>query len=122
MLDNLSFGRNPRDGQFVVDRTNADHIEEWLIEYWERWVEKAQLPAKFLLSAHSFGGYQAALFASRNPHRIKKVLFISPALFETFDPTKEYDVYRFRVDDSNRPPPRWMVNRNIRCLNSHKSL
>jgi hypothetical protein len=57
MFDNLSFGRNPRTGVCLVDRSKPENIDEWLIEYWERWVEQVKLPEKFFLSAHSFGAY-----------------------------------------------------------------
>jgi pimeloyl-ACP methyl ester carboxylesterase len=111
MFDYLSFGNNPRTGENRVDITKIDDVEEWLIEYWERWVEKVDLPDKFYLAGHSFGGYQSALYASRHPDRIKKVFFISPANFETFDPKKEYDIYSFRTDDRPNPPPRWLVRK-----------
>jgi pimeloyl-ACP methyl ester carboxylesterase len=51
-----------------VDLNNVDKVDEWICEYWEKWVQKCKfLPAKFFLAAHSFGGYQAALYASKNP-------------------------------------------------------
>lgn len=111
MFDWLSFGNNPRTGENRVDLTKVDDVEEWLIEYWEKWAQKVELPDKFYLSGHSFGGYQCALYASRNPERIKKVFFLSPANFEAYDPNKEYDIYSFRTDDSPNPPPRWLVRK-----------
>jgi pimeloyl-ACP methyl ester carboxylesterase len=122
MFDNLSFGRNPRDGECLVDRSKPENIDEWLIEYWERWVEQAQLPEKFLISGHSFGAYQAALYASRHPERIIKAFFISPANFEPYVSTKTYDPYSYRTDDSRNPPPRWMVNRSMDVLRSDRSM
>lgn len=118
MFDNLSFGSNPRNGNCLVDRSSVLAVEAWLVEYWERWVDKVDLPKRFLLAAHSFGGYQAALYASKHPERIIKFMGISPANFEPFDQTKTYDPYSFRTDDSNRPPPRWQTNMSMRCIRS----
>ena len=122
MFDYLSFGNNPRTGVNRVDITNVDHVEEWLIEYWERWVAKVDLPEKFYLAGHSFGGYMSALYASRNPKRIKKVFFISPANFLDYDPTKIYGVYSFRTDDSPNPPPRRVVRKQLRLFNEGRSI
>jgi len=46
VFDNLSFGKNSRQGQSSASRQNCDQIEEWLVEYWERWVDACEdLPA-----------------------------------------------------------------------------
>lgn len=94
-----------------------NEVDAWLVEYWEKWVEQCKiLPDKFLLSGHSFGGYQAALYASKHPEKILKVFFISPSNFCPFDPTN-YDPYSMRSDDSSpNPPPRAMVDRVRRIM------
>jgi pimeloyl-ACP methyl ester carboxylesterase len=79
-----------------------------------KWVEACgELPRKFYLAGHSFGGYQAAQFASKYPERVSKVLFISPPNFVNFDP-ENYNPYVCRLDDNPNPPPRWLVNRAMR--------
>lgn len=57
MFDNLSFGSNPRNGQCAVDKSSATKVDDWLVEYWEKWVSMVDLPKKFLLAGHSWGGY-----------------------------------------------------------------
>ena len=58
MFDNLSFGMNPKDGACLVERTQVDQVDAWLVEYWEKWIDQCKfLPEKFLLSGHSFGAY-----------------------------------------------------------------
>ena len=100
----------------LVDLTNVDKVDEWLTEYWEKWVKSCEfVPAKFLLAAHSFGGYQAALYASKNPEKVLKVFFISPAGFCPFIP-ENYDPYTMRSDDFPDPAPRAIVTKVIRIM------
>ena len=82
LFDNLSFGMNPKTGQRLTDITKVDLVDAWLVEYWEKFIEQLEfLPKKFFIAGHSFGGYQAALYASKNPHRVLKLFCISPAGF-----------------------------------------
>lgn len=82
LFDNLSFGMNSRLAQSSASRQDCQEIDAWLTEYWERWVEACgDLPPKFLLAGHSFGAYQAALYASKHPDRVSKFFAISPANF-----------------------------------------
>jgi len=100
----------------LVDLNNVDKVDEWICEYWEKWVQKCKfLPAKFFLAAHSFGGYQAALYASKNPEKLLKVFFISPAGFCPFNP-ENYDPYTMRSDDFPEPAPRVLVTKVRRIM------
>jgi pimeloyl-ACP methyl ester carboxylesterase len=122
LFDNLSFGMNPKNGQRLADITKPEMIDAWLVEFWEQWAKHCKLlPEKFFLAGHSFGGYQAALYASKNPERIEKAFFLSPACFCKFDPTN-YDPYSMRNNDTPHIPRRWVVNRVLRTLNSERSL
>lgn len=42
-FDNMCFGNNPRDESFNIDRSKSENVDEWIIEYWEKWVEKVGL-------------------------------------------------------------------------------
>ena len=54
------------------------------------------LPEKFFLAAPSTGGYQAFLYASQHPERIKKLFGISPSFLEPYDETN-YDPKVFQT-------------------------
>jgi pimeloyl-ACP methyl ester carboxylesterase len=75
-----------------------------------------QLPPKFLLSAHSFGGYQFHLYASAHPERVQAVFFQSPASTEFYD-SSDVDPYQIRLqDDTNTVPSKKQVDQGIRDL------
>jgi pimeloyl-ACP methyl ester carboxylesterase len=63
------------------------------------------------LAGHSFGGYQAALYASKNPEKLLKVFFISPAGFCPFNPENYPDPYSMRFDDDPERAPRFLVTK-----------
>lgn len=44
----------------------------------EEWFDRANLPDKFYLHGHSYGGYLSYLYARRNPHKILKLFLNSP--------------------------------------------
>lgn len=114
LFDNLSFGSNSKAGQCKINRLDGEQVDAWLSEYWSKWVDACdELPKKFMVAAHSFGGYQAALFVSKCPERVRKVLFLSPPNFVNFDEAS-YTPYAYRMDDSPNPPPRWFVTRAMR--------
>jgi pimeloyl-ACP methyl ester carboxylesterase len=106
LFDNLCFGGNSREGICSVSRYDTEKVELWLIEYWERIVAACNLPPRFLLAAHSFGGYQAALYASSHQERVLKLMLLSPSGFETYDPQihDPSTFYQYRFDDLPDPP------------------
>jgi pimeloyl-ACP methyl ester carboxylesterase len=58
LFDNLSFGSNPRTGVCNINRLDVEQVDAWLAEYWHQWMTECdELPPKFLLAGHSFGGY-----------------------------------------------------------------
>ena len=50
--------------------------------WFEKWVEEmtqgGDLPGKFFIKAHSYGGYLCSIYASRNPHRVQALFLNSP--------------------------------------------
>ena len=53
----------------------------------------SDVPEKFLLIGHSFGGFLASLIASLMPHRIEMLFLISP-LANSYNPDT-YDPYKY---------------------------
>ena len=64
MFDNLGYGLNTQRQECPAVAEGLDACEDWLIEWWEKLIDALNLPEKFLLAAHSMGGYQAMLYAS----------------------------------------------------------
>ena len=59
-----------------------------------------ELPDKFLLAGHSYGGYLAAFYASQNPERVESLFCISPAGFEAYN---QHDYDPFKYPDFDQP-------------------
>lgn len=89
-LDMLGFGLSSRP-KFRIqtkDLTLKDPVtgrvlaveesEDWFIDFLERWRQKKQLD-RFVLMAHSLGGYLAMAYAFKHPERVEKLVLISPA-------------------------------------------
>ena len=49
-------------------------------------MEELDLPDKFYLAGHSYGGYFSCLWASQNPERVESLFLMSPACMETYNP------------------------------------
>ncbi|XP_058475315.1 1-acylglycerol-3-phosphate O-acyltransferase ABHD5-like [Solea solea] len=72
-LDLLGFGRSSRP-QFSRD---AELAEEQFIAALEEWREKVGLEDMVLLG-HNLGGYLAAAYTLKHPHRVKSLLLVEP--------------------------------------------
>jgi pimeloyl-ACP methyl ester carboxylesterase len=59
-----------------------------------------ELPEKFFLHGHSYGGYISALFACAHPDRIQ-ALFLNSAIGAEPEPTDEYDPLYIRLSSSH---------------------
>ena len=81
-----------------------------MIEWIEKVFDKLDLPAKFYLSGHSYGGWMGSLYASRHPERISKLFMISPAGTQPYDPSS-YDPYKLR--DANDLTKDYMNRKNV---------
>ena len=57
--------------------------------------EALNLPPKFLLAGHSFGGWLASIYASFRPERVESLFLISPAGTEAYN-ENTYDLYSMR--------------------------
>jgi pimeloyl-ACP methyl ester carboxylesterase len=64
----------------VVDGMTRDKVrcaESFFVESLERWRMEHSI-SKFTLAGHSMGGYLATAYAERYPHRVHKLLLLSP--------------------------------------------
>ena len=61
-----------------------------------------ELPSKFLLTGHSYGGYISSLFASRNPDRVKALFLNSPIGHECIP--EDYDELPIRMSSTLQEP------------------
>ena len=52
--------------------------EDYFLDSLERWREANKIE-KFTLMGHSLGGYLSACYALKNPHRVEKLIMVSPA-------------------------------------------
>ena len=59
MFDNLAHGLNTRMTDVGDALDSPEKADAWMVEWWKKVIDALDLPAKFYLSAHSAGGYQA---------------------------------------------------------------
>ncbi|XP_068179379.1 1-acylglycerol-3-phosphate O-acyltransferase ABHD5 [Antennarius striatus] len=92
-LDLLGFGQSSRP-QFSTD---AQEVEEQFVESIEQWRANVGLETMILLG-HNLGGYLAASYSIKYPHRVKHILLVEPWGFPERPDTVEAD----------RPIPVWI--------------
>lgn len=63
----------------------------WLIDDYVNWVGEyiKSISEPFFLVGHSFGGGLSAVFASRFPEKIKKLILVDPAIIRVKNPKRE---------------------------------
>ena len=68
---------------FNGNQSTPDEAESYVLKWFESFVKKmgSDLPDKFHLAGVANGGYQAGLYAAKNPDRIEKLLILSPSEF-----------------------------------------
>lgn len=59
MIDIIGMGASSRP---IFDLSDPDKIDEYLVEWLEKWRSKMDL-TDFVLAGHSFGGYVSGLYA-----------------------------------------------------------
>eukprot|EP00051_Salpingoeca_urceolata_P005358 m.72619 g.72619 ORF g.72619 m.72619 type:complete len:448 (+) comp14260_c0_seq1:248-1591(+) len=75
-IDLLGFGRSSRPKIAHLPKSVAES-EDLVVETLEAWRKAVGLD-RFYLAGHSFGGYQAGLYALRHPHRVSHLIFVDP--------------------------------------------
>ena len=75
MIDIIGMGGSSRP---VFNFQNPEKIDEFLVEWLEKWRISMGNMEEFVLAGHSFGGYVSGLYALKYPKNIKKLLLLSP--------------------------------------------
>lgn len=91
VLDNPGMGRSTRE-TFNITQQKDDpdgrkmvaETEEWYLSRLEAWREKKGLE-RFVLLGHSLGGYIASIYAMKYPHRVERLILVSPVGVEHID-------------------------------------
>ena len=68
----------------------------------------SEMPNKFFLHGHSFGGYISSLFACVNPDRIE-ALFLNSAIGAEAQPTEGNPLYVRLTSNAERPSSEFMT-------------
>ena len=67
------------------------------------------LPERFLLAAHSYGGFLSCLYACEEPHRVESMFLLSPVGAETYDPTTYEPLkYNDHIEPHKNLDPSWV--------------
>ncbi|KAJ1988123.1 hypothetical protein H4R33_002560 [Dimargaris cristalligena] len=84
--------------------------EDFFIDALERWRLTMGIPQMYLM-AHSFGAYMAALYANRYPHRVERLVLLSPMGVSPTPPGYDAWVREILQGNFNCPLPRWAFKR-----------
>ena len=76
-IDLIGMGQSSRPDNFKVSDMTPQKAVDYFTDYIEQWAIEIKLQ-KFYLAAHSFGGYVSGHYACKYPHRIHRLLLISP--------------------------------------------
>lgn len=93
-IDLVGMGQSSRPDNFAKHDFTPQQSIDYFLEYIEQWRLKMGLD-KFLMAAHSFGGYISGHYALRYPQHVEKLLLISPIGIRVKDPN-ENDWARFK--------------------------
>ena len=86
-LDMLGWGLSSRP-HFVTEEDTVRGAEKFFVESIEAWREANGLE-KIILGGHSMGGYMSVAYAEQYPHRVEKLILISPVGVPHVDEEKE---------------------------------
>ena len=75
MIDIIGMGGSSRP-EFNFDNPHA--VDEFLVEWLEKWRVAMGDLKDFVLAGHSFGGYVSGLYTIKHPQNVKKLLMLSP--------------------------------------------
>jgi len=105
-IDQLGHGASSRVTLTEEFTRDQEKIEEYQVGWLEKWVaemtDAGDLPEKFLLKGHSYGGYLCSLYASRNQERVQALFLNSPIGHECIP--DNYDELGIRIDSSQKQP------------------
>ena len=101
MIDIIGMGGSSRP---VFDLKNPTEIDEYLVDWLERWRLEMGGIKGFVLAGHSFGGYVSGLYAVKYPQHVKKLLMISPLGVTRMPPGFDLNVELEKFPPEVRPP------------------
>ena len=84
-IDNMNLGLSTRSTSKAPHQT-PETAEAWIQEYYTKLLDALDLPPKFFLLGHSWGGYGSMMIASIKPERLDGLYLMSPAGVEAYNP------------------------------------
>jgi cardiolipin-specific phospholipase len=76
-LDMLGWGLSSRP-KFLLKDNSTETAEAFFVESLEAWRE-ARGVEKMILAGHSMGGYMSVAYCEKYPHRVERLILLSPA-------------------------------------------
>ena len=105
-IDMLGFGASSRVTLSEAVLSSASACENYHVRWLSRWLYEMtlnqEMPDKFYLSGHSYGGFISSLFACAHPDRIS-ALFLNSAIGAEPEPA-EYDPMNIRLSSNDTGP------------------
>jgi len=83
-IDMLGFGLSSRPEYLKITERTVESGEEFFVESLEEW-RKAQDIDKMVLCGHSLGGYLSVAYTEKYPHRVSKLVLLSPVGVPFYD-------------------------------------
>lgn len=84
-IDNMNLGLSTRSTSKAPHK-DPETAEAWIQEYYTKTLDALDLPEKFYLVGHSWGGWGSMMIASIKPERLEGLFLMSPAGVEGYDP------------------------------------
>ncbi len=97
-------------GHGLSDHPNSQYTMDEIVGDIERVVEALQLPEKFVVLGHSFGGAIAATYATKHPDRVERLILVSTSVDFVLSPLLRL---AFQLPVSLAEPIRAMFPRNL---------
>lgn len=75
MIDIIGMGGSSRP---EFNYRDPNEVDEFLVDWLEKWRVAMGDMKDFVLAGHSFGGYVSGLYTIKHPQNVKKLLMLSP--------------------------------------------
>ena len=112
-IDMLGFGNSSRVSLEEEMLRNCEIADEYQVGWLDHWVNimtlNRELPEKFFLIGHSYGGYVSSLYACRHPERISG-LFLNSAVGSEAEP-EDLDIMSLRYSSADEDPPSELITK-----------
>ena len=91
--DNMSLGMSTRWTE-TAQNASPETAETWIREYATKLINALDLPEKFLIAGHSWGGYFTMMIGTLFPERIESMFLLSSVGTHTYNP-ETFDRYSY---------------------------